>query len=122
MRFLCGDDERLYEEFMEGPSGAEGKLFYTNPNDPGIGPLRGNSSRFPISTSVKMFRVEVTVNRGLANFQLHAILSYGGNLAPAGKVIRPPSKKGPNLGYPFKVLSIRETKIWSTEQAVSAYF
>ncbi len=109
-RFLCGDDERLYEEFMEGPSVGGGEAFYTNPNDPGMSPLRANSS-IPLSTEVKMFRVEVTVNRGLANFQLHAILSYGGNLAPqAGKVIRPPSKKGPNLGYPFKVLSIRENE------------
>ena len=75
-----------------------------------MSPLRANSS-IPLSTEVKMFRVEITVNRGLANFQLHAILSYGGSLAPqAGKVIRPPSKKGPNLGYPFKVLSIRENE------------
>ena len=110
MRFLCGDDERLYEEFMEGPSGGNGEGFYTNPNDPGIGPLRGNSS-IAISTSVTMFRVEVTVNRGMANFQLHAVLSYGGNLAPqTGTVRRPSAKKGPNLGYPFKVLSIRENE------------
>ena len=96
VRFLCGDDERLYDEFMEGPSVGGGEAFYTNPNDPGMSPLRANSS-IPLSTEVKMFRVEITVNRGLANFQLHAILSYGGSLAPqAGKVIRPPSKKGPN--------------------------
>ena len=110
MRFLCGDDERLYEEFMEGPSTGNGEGFYTNPNDPGMSPLRGNSS-IALSTSVTMFRVEVTVNRGMANFQLHAVLSYGGNLAPqTGSVRRPPAKKGPNLGYPFKVLSIRENE------------
>jgi len=110
MRFLCGDDERLYEEFMEGPSTGNGEGFYTNPNDPGMSPLRGNSS-IALSTSVTMFRVEVTVNRGKANFQLHAVLSYGGNLVPqTGTVRRPPAKKGPNLGYPFKVLSIRENE------------
>jgi hypothetical protein len=58
-----------------------------------------------------MFRVEITVTRGLANFQLHAVLSSGGTLAPQnGTVRRPPAKKGPNLGYPFKVLSIRENE------------
>ena len=46
-----------------------------------MSPLRANSS-IPLSTEVKMFRVEITVNRGLANFQLHAILSYGGSLTP----------------------------------------
>jgi len=110
MRFLCGDDDRLYEEFMDGPSTGNGEGFYTNPNDPGMMPLRANSS-LAMSTSVTMFRVEVTVTRGLANFQLHAVLSSGGALAPQnGTVRRPPSRNGPNLGYPFKVLSIRENE------------
>lgn len=111
MRFLCGDDESLYEDLLEGPSTGNGESYFMNPNDQSLLALRGNRS-ISISTSVTMFRVEITVNRGKANFQLHAVLSYGSSLPsrPGSAAGRPPASRGQSLGHPFRVLSIRENE------------
>ena len=111
-KFLCGDDERLYEDLMEGPV-AGGEPYYVNPNSQNIMAMRGKRN-VSIGTSATVFRVEVTVTRGKANFQLHAILSSGTSMAPRppgpggrGKIGASSSQK---LKYPFRVLSIRENE------------
>ena len=109
-RFLSGDDESLYDDLMEGPSQASGEPYFMNPNDQSLMALRGNRA-ISIGTSVTMFRVEITIQRGMANFQLHAVLSSGNSLAPRpGGATRAPGQRSSNLGYPFRVLSIRENE------------
>ena len=105
-KFLCGDDERLYEDLMEGPVAGSGEPYYVNPNEQNIMALRGNRS-ISIATSATMFRVEVTVRRGNANFQIHAVLSSASTLAPRPSMS---SSGGRKLKYPFRVLSIRENE------------
>ena len=105
-KFLCGDDDRLYENLMEGPSVGSGEPYYVNPNEQSLQAIRRNRS-ISIGTSATMFRVEVTVRRGNANFQIHAVLSSGSTLAP--RPSRSPSKSQ-KLKYPFRILSIRENE------------
>ncbi len=115
VRFLCGDDDRLYEDFLNGPSSSsEESGFYTSLNDPNISQI-GQNSGIGLSTVVSMLRLEVLVSKGKANFQLHVVLALnGGN---QNQAINAPNKKrkarssqNQKIKYPFRILSLRENE------------
>lgn len=114
VKFLCGDDDSLYDEILTGPSGSSGDPFFKNMNDPKLAQMRNNRS-ISTSTSATVFRVLVKVSKGKANFQLHAILGSGNAMqAPPksgkGKVQKPRSQQNTKIQYPFRILSIRENE------------
>ena len=77
VKFLCGDDDSLYDEVIAGPSSSSGDPYFKSMNDPNLAQLRSNRS-ISTSTTASVFRaVLVTVTKGKANFQLHAILASG---------------------------------------------
>ena len=43
VRFLCGDDDNLYEEVYGGPSQSSGEPFFRNMNDPRLVQMRAKS-------------------------------------------------------------------------------
>lgn len=115
IKFLCGDDDSLYDEVLAGPSASSGDPFFKNMNDPKLAQLRNNRS-ISTSTTATVFRALVTVKKGKANFQLHAILASGKAMQTSlqggrGKVTpKPRSKQNTKMRYPFRILSIRENE------------
>ena len=115
LRFLCGDDEGLFEEVLAGPSSSSGEPFFKSMNHESLRQLRQNRS---ISTGVTatIFRVRIDVSKGKANFKLHAILvaesSTGGqaNNSRGKKGIKPRSPQNTKLKLPFRILAIRENE------------
>lgn len=115
IRFLCGEDERLYEDFLMGPSSSSAETsFYTSLNDPSISKL-SQKRGIGLSTSASMLRLEVLVSKGKANFQLHAVLGLnGGNQNPTNRSPnvkrKPRSPQNQKIKYPFRILSLRENE------------
>ena len=115
LRFLCGDDEGLFEEVLAGPSSSSGEPFFKSMNHESLRQLRQNRS---ISTGVTatVFRVRIDVSKGKANFKLHAILvaesSIGGqaNNSRGKKGIKPRSPQNTKMKLPFRILAIRENE------------
>jgi hypothetical protein len=115
IKFLCGDDDDLAKEIMEGPQSSTGDPYFTSMNDSDIAMMLANRS---ISTNVKstMFRAEINVTKGKANFKLHAILaldseSSGQPQGNKGKSVKKPrSAQNVKLKFPFRILSIRENE------------
>ena len=115
-RFLCGDDEALFEDFSTGPSGGSKETYYTNTNDPNLARLRGKRG-IPFGVTASAFRVEVSIDKGKSNFRLHAVLgmdlgnpSARRNPSAGTTSQRPRSKKNAGLQYPFRILSLRENE------------
>jgi len=112
-KFLCGDDEGLYEEFNEGPSSSTGEPYFTSLNDPSLREI-AQKRGIDLGTTVTMFRIEVNVSKGRSNFQLHAIMGLEGKkrATPKGKgsSLKPRSKQNQKLQYPFRILSLRENE------------
>ena len=74
LRFLCGEDESLFEDLAGGPSSSsQESSFFMSMNDPVLSRL-SQKSGIQLGTVASMFRIEITVSRGKANFQLHGIL------------------------------------------------
>ena len=74
--------------------------------------MRGNRS-ISTSTTSTMFRAEVTLTKGKANFKLHAILareSKQPGQPQAKKAKKGRSSQNTKLAYPLRVLSIRENE------------
>ncbi|MDC0547861.1 type II secretion system protein GspK [Opitutales bacterium] len=111
LRFLCGDDEELAEEIQAGPSTSQGDPYFTNMNDPNLALMRGNRS-ISTSYSATVFRALISITKGKANFQLHAILALADtqNKQSKGTKANPRSQQNLNLKYPFRILSIRENE------------
>lgn len=117
-RFLCGDDDGLFEDFSTGPSFAGGESYYTNANDPNLVRLKGKrGTRIPIGVTASAFRVEISIDKGKSNFRLHAVLGMDlGNSTvrrqpkPGQSIKRPRSQKNAGLGYPLRILSLRENE------------
>lgn len=115
LRFLCGDDEGLYEDLKSGPSAfAQESGFFTSMNDPVLAQL-SQKSRIRFSTSASMFRIEVNITKGKANFQLHAVVGRDGavpnsknNKGSAKPKTRHPQNQ--KIQYPFRILSLRENE------------
>ena len=114
-RYLCGDDESLFEDLADGSS-VSGEEYFTNTNDPGLARLHGKRG-IPVGVTATAFRVEVSVDKGKSNFRLHAIISTDvGNSSvrrqPNTKQTkqRPRSQKNVSLQYPFRILSLRENE------------
>lgn len=115
LRFLCGDDEGLYEDLKGGPS-SYGKetSFFTSLNDPTLAQL-ARKSGITLGTAASMFRIEVTVTKGRANFQLHAIVGRD-QQAPGSQASKPPqniqsrSPQNQKIQYPYRVYSLRENE------------
>lgn len=115
-RYLCGDDDSLFDDFSSGPADASGEDYYTNANDPNLARLRGKRN-IPFGVTASAFRVEVSIDKGKSNFRLHVVLSTDlGNPSVrrqpnAGqKAPRPRSQKNASLRYPFRILSLRENE------------
>jgi hypothetical protein len=115
IKFFCGDDEDLAEEILEGPQSSTGDPYFTNMNDSSLALMRGNRS-ISTNTTSTMFRAEINVNKGKANFKLHSILGLVSN-RPAqqqgnkGKNMKKPrSAQNLKLQFPFRILSIRENE------------
>jgi hypothetical protein len=115
IKFLCGDDDTLYNEVLAGPSASSGDPYFKNMNDPKLAQLRSNRS-ISTSTMATVFRLLVTVAKGKANFQLHAILASGNGVKsnPQGGrgqvATKPRSQQNAKMRYPFRILSIRENE------------
>ena len=111
IRFLCGNDEELAEEIQAGPSTSQGDPYFTNMNDPNLELMRGNRS-ISTSCSATVFRALISITKGKANFQLHAILALTGtqNKQPKGNKAKARSPQNLKLQYPFRILSIRENE------------
>jgi hypothetical protein len=101
----------LAEEIQAGPSNSQGDPYFTNMNDPNLASMRSNRS-ISTNTSATVFRAEISVNKGKANFQLHAILARPNpqNKQSKGTKANPRNQQNLDLGYPFRILSIRENE------------
>jgi len=99
-KYLAGDDDDLHESLISGNAYSQDVLRPTNPLVPTT----------PTST---VFRVEISVDKGKANFQLHAVLgphdSLPGKVKKPGKT-KPGSPLNRKLQYPFRILSLRENE------------
>ena len=111
IRFLCGDDEELAEEILEGPQSSQNDPYFTRMDDPNLSLMRANRS-ISTNTSATVFRARVSVTKGKANFQLHAILARADikKVQPKGTKANSRSQQNLDLGYPFRILSIRENE------------
>ena len=134
LRFLCGDDDRAYEELLDilrGENASGREPFFRTPNDPRLVGLRTNRA-IELGSECKIFRIHVTVTKGAANFRLHALLEAGGRFAgrnntspatrsrPATRVPNTRTAKtktrGPldprfaKLEYPFRIIALRENE------------
>lgn len=111
IRFLCGDDEELAEEILEGQQSSQNDPYFTNMNDPNLSLMRANRS-ISTNTSATVFRASVLVEKGKANFQLHAILARSDikKSQPKGSKAKARSPQNLKLQYPFRILSIRENE------------
>ena len=83
-------------------------------NDPVLSQL-AQKSGIKLGTVASMFRIEITVSRGKANFQLHVILGRdgaipGANSAKSRKNIKSISPQNQKIKYPLRILSMRENE------------
>ena len=137
LRFLCGDDERAYEDLLEilnGENPSSREPFFRSPNDSRLGALRANRA-IELGSECKIFRIHVKVNKGTANFRLHTLVetasSVGrraGSPTPSRTVRTKPAARVPNtrtaktksrgpldprfskLQYPFRIIALRENE------------
>ncbi len=115
VRFLCGDDDSLYDEIIAGPDGSSGEPFFRNMNDPRLAQMRQNRS-ISTSTTTSTFRVKIDVSKGKGNFQLHAVLGRADSMQSRPKQnngknsAKPRSPQNIKMKYPFRILSIRENE------------
>jgi len=118
-RFLCGDNDSLHEEIMAGPRfGSGSEPYYTNLNDPNLAQLQSIRG-IKLTTSATLFRVEVSISKGKAEFKLHAILSTDlgsgkpgqqKNIKASADKQKPRNPQNVALKYPFRILAIRENE------------
>jgi len=114
-RFLCGDDDGLFDELSKGPALSGEEAYYTNQNDPNLRRMLGKRN-IPFGVIASAFRVEIAIDKGKSNFRLHAVLSTDlGNSSvrrpkPGQGASRPRSKNNAGLKYPFRILSLRENE------------
>lgn len=116
LRFLAGDDESAFEDLNESrnaDSKSERQRYYKLVEE------LANKRGLKIDKSAKIFRLEINVNRGKSNFQLHAILlnemSSGGRKpvrpVPGQKnAEKPRSPRNQKIQYPFRILALRENE------------
>ncbi|MDA7757088.1 general secretion pathway protein GspK [Opitutales bacterium] len=116
LKFLAGDDEGAFEDLNESrnsSSQSDKKRYYDM-----IGEL-ANKRGLKIDRSAKVFRLEINVNRGKSNFQLHAILlneMSSGNRKPIRpktgqkNLQKPRSARNQKIQYPFRILALRENE------------
>jgi hypothetical protein len=130
LRFLCGDDDRAYEELLDKLSGRDttsGETFFRNAGDRQLSSLRANRS-IELGSECKIFRIHVTVRKGAANFRLHALLGHGRSSSGGATATTPRSPRVPNtrtsktksgspldknfakLQYPFHIIALRENE------------
>jgi general secretion pathway protein K len=137
LRFLCGDDDRGYEQILDVLSGKDPSVsepFFRNSNDSKLSSLRRNRS-IELGAECKIFRIHITVSKGPSNFRLHALLesgrsSSGGTAVTPGPARSVPSARIPNtrtsksknrgrgpldpnfskLQYPFRIIALRENE------------
>ena len=116
LRFLAGEDEGAYEDLNEtrnSDSESERQRYHQL-----ISELAGKRG-LKINKSAKIFRLEINVNRGKSNFQLHAILldivGSGTNKPlppkPGQKnIAKQRSQRNIKVQYPFRILALRENE------------
>jgi hypothetical protein len=115
LRFLCGENEGLYEDLKAGPSTySKESSFFTSMNDPVLSRI-SQQSGIRLGASASLFRLVITVSKGKANFQLHAVLGLDGadprSASGRGrKKIKSRSPQNQRIKYPFRVLSLRENE------------
>jgi hypothetical protein len=115
IRFLCGDDENLYDDILDGPSSTSNEPFFKSMNDPELRQMRQKTS---ISTGLTstVLRVLINVSKGKANFKLHAVLARtnvkSNNSKPSNnkKNLKPRSPQNMKMQLPFRVLALRENE------------
>lgn len=118
-KFLCGDNDSLYEEIAAGPRfGSGGEPYYTNLSDPNLAQLQSIRG-IKLTTSAALFRIEVSISKGKAEFKLHAILSTDLSSGKPGQQKnsntsqgkgKPRNSQNVALKYPFRILAIRENE------------
>jgi hypothetical protein len=118
-KFLCGDNDSLHEQIVAGPRfGSDSEPYFKNLADPNLAQLQSIRG-IKITCNASLFRIIINVSRGKARFKLQAVLmSESSNWNRSGKSksgnskqsVRPRSSLNTSLGYPFRVLSIRENE------------
>ena len=100
LKYICGDDDALYEDIKSGELTAQ----HT--------PTPINSS-IPISWGiVETFMVDITVTKGKARFELHAVLTFDQGKVNARTTEKPKARSNQNqkLKYPARILRLRENE------------
>ena len=106
LRFLCGDDDRSYEELREILAGEQssGEPFFRSLSDPRLADHLRGKRNLRLGAQCRVFRIHVEVIKGEANFHLHAVVEVGGPSAgqiptagnPAGGPRTSPAPRVPN--------------------------
>jgi len=100
LKYICGDDEGLYNDIRSGEVTAESNGKQIN-------------SSIPTSWGIpQTFLVEILVSKGKARFELHVVLSFNhpsSNVKPSGKQTAR-SKQNQKLQYPARILRLRENE------------
>ena len=100
LKYICGDDEGLYNDIRSGEVTAESNRKQIN-------------SSIPTSWGIpQTFLVEILVSKGKARFELHVVLSFNhpsSNVKPSGKQTAR-SKQNQKLQYPARILRLRENE------------
>ena len=130
LRFLCGEDDRAYEELLDklnGRDSSSGETFFRNAGDQRLAALRANRS-IELGSECRIFRLHVKVSKGAANFRLHALLGRGRSSSGGTVTVAPRSPRVPNtrstktksgspldknfakLQYPFHIIALRENE------------
>ena len=116
LRFLAGEDTSAYEDLNESrnsDSATDKKRFQQLVSE--LASKRG----LKVNQNAKVFRLEINVNRGKSNFQLHAILldivSKGTtpsnrNSSAQKKGEKKRSPRNVKVQYPFRILALRENE------------
>ena len=87
-KFLCGDDDGLFEDFSSGPSNAGGESYYTNSNDPNLVRMKGKRG-IPIGVTASAFRVEISIDKGKVELSFACGTGHGLANPPSSSPTKP---------------------------------
>ena len=116
LRFLAGEDDSAYEDLNEtrySDSETDRQRYHQM-----VSELAGKRG-LKINKTARVFRLEINVNRGKSNFQLHAVIvdvvGAGSKRLPAPKSgqkngVKARSARNVKMQYPFRVLALRENE------------
>jgi len=99
-KYICGDDEQLLEDLT----------YWTPYTGDNLGPI---DTPIPLAKGTnETFMAEISVSKGKARFELHAVLTFDQGKANAKTTEKKKarSKQNQNLKYPARILRLRENE------------